>query len=193
MKKFCLVITAFFAIGLIEIAAAESHDSASSIGQSYPRGLNPRDMRKMARAKKKRKNNNSNSNSAPGLGSVCTSAVTLSGMLVKAEISDHINRGDPRASGYTLVCGQRCVEFVADFFYCDGTKAGSFGYYGRWNVTNRPRAYGAAGGAPQHSVSAIQATARRKKCGTTLFLRTQRKRSQCLAFSAFASRTGSPY
>ena len=128
------------------------------------------------------------------LSAVCSNTTPLSGLLIKSEISHHINRGDPRASGYTLVCGKRCVQFIADFYYCDGSKAGSFGYYGRWNVTGKPRAYGAAGGAPAHSVNAIRAAARRKGCGTNLYLKTSRKaKTSCLSWNANASRTGSPF
>lgn len=128
------------------------------------------------------------------ISSVCSSTKPLSGLLVKSQISHHINSGDPRAAGYTLVCGRSCVQFIADFYYCDGTKAGSFGYYGRWDGNGKARAYGAAGGAPAHSVRSIQAVARKKKCGSNLFLKTSRSaKSACLSFSAFASRTGSPF
>lgn len=128
------------------------------------------------------------------ISSVCSSTKPLSGLLVKSEISHHINSGDPRAAGYTLVCGRSCVQFIADFYYCDGTKAGSFGYYGRWDGNGKPRAYGASGGAPAHNVRSIQAVARKKKCGSNLFLKTSRsKKSACLSFNAFASRTGSPF
>jgi hypothetical protein len=128
------------------------------------------------------------------VSSVCSSSRPLSGLLVKSQISHHISSGDPRAAGYTLVCGRSCVQFIADFYYCDGTKAGSFGYYGRWNGNGKARAYGAAGGAPAHSVRAIQATARKKRCGSTLYLKTQRKaKAACLTFNAFSARTGSPF
>ena len=128
------------------------------------------------------------------VSSVCSSSRPLSGLLVKSQISHHINSGDPRAAGYTLVCGRSCVQFIADFYYCDGSKAGSFGYYGTWSGNGKARAYGAAGGAPAHSVRAIQATARKKKCGSTLYLKTQRKaKAACLTFNAFSARTGSPF
>lgn len=128
------------------------------------------------------------------VSSICSSSRPLSGLLVKSQISHHISGGDPRAAGYTLVCGRTCVQFIADFYYCDGTKAGSFGYYGRWNGNGKARAYGAAGGAPAHSVRAIQAVARKKKCGSTLYLKTQRKaKAACLTFNAFSARTGSPF
>lgn len=111
---------------------------------------------------------------ATNLESVCSSVEPVSGFLIKAEASNHINKGDPRTAGYSLICGTECVEFIAQIYYCDGSPAASVGYYGKWSRSHggngRPRGYGAAGGAPKHSVRAIRAAARRKPCGSNLFV-----------------------
>jgi hypothetical protein len=96
---------------------------------------------------------------AGGLADVCatTSVIGAGQMLIKSEISDHINSGDPRATGYTVVCAADCPKNLrkTDFFYADGSYAGSVGYYGTFSGNGRPRLYGAAGGAEQHFVSQI--------------------------------------
>ena len=150
---------------------------------SFPEGTSPRVMYKALR-----KGANQS-----GLASVCSSTAPLRNMLIKSELSHHIsNPGDGRQGGYTLVCGKQCpTRFPVNFYYCDGTLAGKFGYYGRWNGNGKPRAYGGAGGAPPHSVSKIAANARRKKCGSLLYLPVSGK--SCVSWSASASRTGSPF
>lgn len=101
----------------------------------------------------------------PGLDAVCAqrSAIMPGELLIKAEISAHINNpNDPRTSGYTLVCAKQCPknQNKADFFYADGSYAGSVGYYGRFSGNGKPRLYGAAGDAPQHFVSIIAPAAK---------------------------------
>lgn len=104
-----------------------------------------------------------------GLEAVCrtVSPIALGEMLVKSEISDHIHGGDPRATGYTVVCARLCPagRNNVPFFYADGTQAGSVGYYGTFSGNGRPRLYGAAGGAPQHFVSQIAPEAARRGNG----------------------------
>ncbi len=99
-----------------------------------------------------------------GLADVCASytAIGAGQMLIKSEISKHINPGDARATGYTFICGSQCTAKLnkSDFFYANGAYAGSVGYYGRFSGNNKPRLYGAAGGAPQHFASTIARTAR---------------------------------
>jgi hypothetical protein len=99
-----------------------------------------------------------------GLAAVCGSYTSiLNGqMLIKSEISNHINSGDARATGYTLVCGSQCPANLrkTDFFYANGLYAGSVGYYGTFSGNGRPRLYGAASAAPQHFVNLIAAKAR---------------------------------
>lgn len=101
---------------------------------------------------------------APGLEGVCAvrSAISMGQMLIKSEISSHIHGKDPRATGYTLVCASQCPKTLhkSDFFYADGSYAGSVGYYGRFHGNGKPRLYGAAGGAPQHFARDIAARAR---------------------------------
>lgn len=137
---------------------------------------------------------------AGGLSSVCSSSEPVSGFLIKAEASNHINNGDPRTSGYSLICGRECAEFIAQVYYCDGTPAASFGYYGKWSRSHggngRPRAYGAAGGAPKHSVRLIRAVARRKPCGNNLYVQLTKqalggKAPACRHWDANSSRSGS--
>lgn len=98
-----------------------------------------------------------------GLAMVCasTSSILPGQMLIKSEASNHIHNGDPRTTGYTLVCGSQCTANLrrSDFFYADGSYAGSVGYYGRFSGNGQPRLYGAAGGAPQHFASQIAAKA----------------------------------
>ena len=104
-----------------------------------------------------------------GLAAVCrtVSPISLGEMLVKSEISDHIHGGDPRATGYTVVCARLCPagRNNVPFYYSDGAQAGSVGYYGTFSGNGRPRLYGAAGGAPQHFVSQIAPEAARRGNG----------------------------
>lgn len=91
------------------------------------------------------------------------SSIVAGQMLIKSEISNHItNPGDPRMTGYTMVCASQCTANLhrSDFFYENGEYAGSVGYYGRFSGNGQPRLYGGAGGAPQHFVSQIAAKAR---------------------------------
>lgn len=94
-----------------------------------------------------------------GLASVCTStsAISPGQLLVKSEISNHIHGGDPRATGYTVVCAAQCpsARSYVPFYYSDGVEAGAVGYYGTFSGNGRPRLYGAASDAPQHFVSDI--------------------------------------
>lgn len=62
-----------------------------------------------------------------GSASVCSSASPVTDFLIKAEASNHINRGDPRTSGYSLICGRECVQFITQFFYFDGEPAAHMG------------------------------------------------------------------
>ena len=95
------------------------------------------------------------------LSKVCSSVQPLgSRFLYKAEISPHIPSGDARASGPTLVCNSDCPKFPAEVYYSDGSLAHKLGYYGRWDVTGKARAYCAAGGAPKCFTSQIARNSR---------------------------------
>ena len=98
-----------------------------------------------------------------GLSSVCavTSPIQPLEMLIKSEASAHINDGDLRTTGYTVVCGTVCPKNLrkADFFYANGEYAGSVGYYGTFSGNGQPRLYGAAGDAEQHFALEIAAKA----------------------------------
>lgn len=96
--------------------------------------------------------------SVMNLRQVCRTVktVTSNEFLWKSQISNHINGGDPRTSGPTLVCNRLCpASFPMPFYYSDGTVAGSVGYYGRFAGNGQPRAYCAAGGAPRCYISQI--------------------------------------
>lgn len=136
------------------------------------------------------------------LAGICSSSLPVESFLIKAEASNHINPGDRRTTGYSLICGRECVQFPAFFFYCDGTPAASFGYYGKWSRSHggngMPRAYGAAGGQPQHYVRKIRAIARKKTCGRMLYLQTAAPTvanpiPECRHWDANSSRVGTPY
>lgn len=136
------------------------------------------------------------------LNAVCTSALPVENFLIKAEASNHINRGDLRTTGFSLICGKECVEFPANFYYCDGTPAAAFGYYGKWSRSHggngKSRAYGASGGVPQHFVNKIRAQARRMPCGRNLYLQINRPTAsnpipECRYWDANSSRVGSPW
>lgn len=98
-----------------------------------------------------------------GIAGVCSrySPIANGEMLIKSEISQHIPGMDPRATGYTLVCARLCVKNQnrADFFYADGSYAGSVARYGTFHGNGKPRLYGAVGEAPQHFASDIAAKA----------------------------------
>jgi hypothetical protein len=98
-----------------------------------------------------------------GLFGVCEkySAIANGEMLIKSEISQHIPGQDPRATGYTLVCARLCPKNLSrsDFFFADGSYAGSVARYGTFHGNGKPRLYGAVGEAPQHFASDIAAKA----------------------------------
>lgn len=109
-----------------------------------------------------------------GLAAVCNSTSTVGPgqMLIKSEISAHIHGGDPRATGYTVVCAAQCPagrDYVP-FYYSDGAEAGGVGYYGTFSGNGRPRLYGAASDAPQHFVSEIAPQASQRGRNGKLYL-----------------------
>jgi len=101
---------------------------------------------------------------SPELSNVCASITAISPgeMLIKSEASKHINNGDLRASGYTVVCAAQCPVNVkyAPFFYANGELAGAVAKYGLFSGNHRPRMYGAVGQAPQHNAGQIAQKAR---------------------------------
>lgn len=141
------------------------------------------------------------SNAPPlaGLRSVCErhSPIAMGELLIKSEISQHIPGLDPRATGYTVVCARLCPrnQSLANFFYADGSYAGSVAYYGTFSGNGKPRLYGAVGQAPQHFASQIAARARTIGNGK-LYLQMSSARSggatECKEFNP-TGRNGSPY
>ncbi len=127
-------------------------------------GMNARSLRKMSRG---------TARANGGLAAVCPKVKSVTGreFLYKSEISHHISKGDARASGPTLVCNRICPKFPAPLYYSDGVEAARLGYYGRWNVTGKSRAYCAAGGAPACSNSTLSRNARARGRDGKLYLR----------------------
>lgn len=102
---------------------------------------------------------------APGsLRGVCStiSSIAAGEMLIKSEISKHIHGGDPRATGYTVVCARICPNSMSrvPFYYANGEEAGAVGYYSTFSGNGQPRLYGAAASADQHFAGQIAQRAR---------------------------------
>lgn len=133
------------------------------------------------------------------LNSVCASRSPIASgeMLVKSEASDHIHNGDPRTTGYTVVCARMCPrnQGYAQFFYSDGTFAGAVAKYGTFRGNGKPRLYGAVGQAPQHFASEIAekaATIGNGKLYLQISSATQGAETVCKEFHP-AGRNGSLY
>ena len=98
--------------------------------------------------------------------SVCKKVAPISGFLLKNAYPGHIQKSDPRASGFALVCARSCPrKFPVSVYYSDGALAFRLGYYGRWNGNGQPRAYCGAGGVGTCSVSRVTTNARRSSSG----------------------------
>lgn len=99
------------------------------------------------------------------LGRVCAahSPIAPGELLIKSEPSSHIHGGDPRTSGYTVVCARLCPSNLsyAQIYYSDGSFAGAVAKYGVFRGNRRPRLYGAVGRAPQHFAAQIATQASR--------------------------------
>jgi hypothetical protein len=168
-------------VALIAVAIA-----SSAVAQE---GLSARSLRKARRA---------GNESVAAFRAVCSAVrpVTGNDLLYKSEISPHINKGDVRASGPTLVCGRVCPSrWPANLYYSDGALAARLGYYGTWEVTGRPRAYCGAGGAPRCSNSVLSREARRRGRDGSLYLQvsTQASGSKTICYRVKPiGRTGSP-
>jgi hypothetical protein len=153
--------TFIFAVGVATSSAAIADDG----------NPNTRTLNKASRAKDPVA-------SVMGLSDVCGTVKNVTGreFLWKSEISNHINPGDPRATGPTFICNQVCPKaWPIPFYYSDGVEAGTVGYYGRWNVTNKPRAYCAAGGAPQCFINTIARNSRSRGRNGSLYVRISGK------------------
>ena len=171
--RFCSII----ALSLAVIASGEA---------AAQEGLSTRSLQKMGR-------DGDPTASVQGLGDVCATVRQVTGreFLWKSEISHHINPGDPRATGPTFICNQICPTFPMSFYYSDGTLAGVVGYYGKWNVSGKARAYCAAGGAPQCFISQINTNARRRGRDGYVYLQTGKTRNNTVCYKVRPlSRTG---
>lgn len=162
----------------------EAGASDEGAGLTVPDGLPVRTLRKLARAPKP-------TEALKAMKSVCKSVRDGGGrsFLYKSEISPHINPGDPRASGPTLVCNQVCSKSSRiPLYYSDGTLAAVMGYYGRWNVTGRPRYYCAAGGTPACSNRTLARDSRARGRDGKIYVKLD---STCWRVNPIG-RTGSP-
>lgn len=156
-------VTRFYSIiALALIAVVPSYAHAQD-------GLSSRSLQKMSRA-------GDPTAGVLDLGDVCHTIGTVVGreFLWKSEISNHINPGDPRATGPTFICNEICPKFPMSFYYSDGTLAGQVGYYGPWNVTGKARAYCAAGGTPQCFINQISTNSRRRGRDGYVYLQTRK-------------------
>jgi hypothetical protein len=129
------------------------------------------------------------------LKSECKTVRSVSGreFLYKSEISNHIPTTDRRASGPTFICNQVCPSsWPISVFYSDGTLAAKLGYYGTWNVTNKPRAYCAAGGTAQCYNSRISRDSRRNGRNGRLYVRTTNGTNSVCYNVSPVGRTGNP-
>ena len=134
---------------------------------------------------------------ARALSDVCaeTTEIGRNG-LWKWEASDHINRGDPRAKGPSLICSRsnkRCVQWSALTYHCDGTKVtrGVMRRYGTWRVTGADRGYTSYGNS-----SSIRRIARQKGCSSIYIQRTRQRGStipDCYSVSVSSERSGTPF
>lgn len=134
---------------------------------------------------------------SPELARVCSTVLDVleNEFLWKSQISRHINSGDPRATGPTFICNTVCARrFPFSVYYSDGTLAATMGYYGIFSGNGRPRAYCAAGGAPQCFVEQIAAAASENGRDGNVYLQLSGKRKPPKSFCyrvAPLGRTGS--
>lgn len=145
---------------------------------AFADGLNARALRKLARQPK-------GDAKIVAFNDVCSTVRNVTGheFLYKSEISQHISHGDRRSSGPTLICNRVCPSrFPAALYYSDGTQAARLGYYGRWNVSGKPRAYCAAGGAPACSNRTLSAGARQRGRDGFLYLQTSSTRGRSVCY-----------
>ncbi len=124
---------------------------AQDLQSLYPLGFSQRSIRKLER-KASKKGGKVNVTS---LADVCPSVQPMSGALMKNAYPGHIQRTDPRASGFAFICGSSCPsKFPVSAYYSDGTLAFKLGYYGRWSGNGKPRAYCSVG-VPRCSVKKV--------------------------------------
>ncbi len=170
-------IISLFLLSLVVATPSSSHAED---------GLSNRSLQKMSRA-------GDVTASVQNFRSVCKTVKQVTGreFLWKSEISNHINPGDPRASGPTFICNQLCPSFPMAFYYSDGTIAGAVGYYGTWSVTGKARAYCSAGGTARCFISQINANARRSGRDGFVYLQTTKTKPTVCYKVAPVSRTGS--
>ena len=117
---------------------------------------------------------------AQSLEAVCESIETIDAgeLLIKSEISKHISKGDRRASGYTVVCGSKCLargRVTTPFFYSNGEVAGYVArYLPNFSGNGKRRFYGGVGKAPQHFAEQIAAYADTLASGAMLYMQTSK-------------------
>jgi hypothetical protein len=162
------------------VAVAVMAFALVAVDVSAQEGLSERSLRKMSRG---------TARAGGGLKAVCRNIRGVSNeFLYKSQISNHISAGDPRASGPTLVCNRACPSFPASVLYSDGSLATRVGYYGRWNVTGKARAYCGAGGVPVCSNATLARNSRARGRDGKLYVKIG---STCYRVNP-VGRTGTP-
>ena len=130
---------------------------------------------------------------AQSLSDVCASIETIEPgeMLIKSEISKHISKADRRATGYTIVCGSKCLargRATMPFFYSNGEVAGYVArYLPNFSGNGKRRFYGGVGKAPQHFASEIALYADTLATGPLLYMQNSKAESgastTCMEFN----------
>jgi hypothetical protein len=150
------------------VAVAVMAFALVAVDVSAQEGLSERSLRKMSRG---------TARAGGGLKAVCRNIRGVSNeFLYKSQISNHISAGDPRAS------------FPASVLYSDGSLATRVGYYGRWNVTGKARAYCGAGGVPVCSNATLARNSRARGRDGKLYVKIG---STCYRVNP-VGRTGTP-
>ncbi len=166
--------------GTVLVSVAVVSLAFAGVNASAQEGLGERSLRKMARG---------TAGARGGFRAVCPQVKGVSNeFLYKSTISHHISSGDARASGPTLICNRLCPSFPASVLYSDGSQATRLGYYGRWNVSGKARAYCGAGGVPVCSNSTLARNARARGRDGKLYVKIG---STCYRVNP-VGRTGTP-
>lgn len=174
-------------IRLVAIAAIIFGFGAQAFAETS--GLNPRSLRKLERAKKNKKGDAG----AKAFEDVCKTVSPIRA-LIKNAYPGHIQKTDPRASGFALVCNRSdCPNsFPAQAYYSDGTPAFKLGYYGTWEGNGKPRAYCGAGGAGRCVVSKVVSDSKKSGRDGKGYIVFNKKTKSCRSFIP-GKRNGSPF
>ena len=139
------------------------------------------------------------------LAQVCKTVVGLN-FLIKGELSSHITNPGSRANSITVVCTRKtngCPTPLkqgkkVDFYYCDGSKAGSVGrYYPNFSGNGQARAYCGSGGASSCNMRTLgtkmKQVARKEKCSkkfNDMYMVVDPAKKTCVTFVPTARNGG---